>query len=127
MVYAVVLLSHHPLFDSPSPENDYNKGLNPEGKTIWDFDKLRKEEDEGTLILCAGISDFECHGMAHAQIDKLGKNARVILWNVKDVENDEQEAKDLKKEIYDRYATYFDEDTDNEGQIVLYTGLYSEC
>jgi len=121
--YTVVVLASSPLYNLPEGEAQaaLKKGKYPDGKTRWDWEKIFFDSD---IIAYQGISREESIGKAAEMVStwKGGKEntPKIILWGIA---NPEDSIIEFKREILSRFETYFDKDTDNGGQIVLYTGL----
>ena len=129
--YTVVLLASSPLYNLSDGEAQaaLKKKPYPDGKTRWDWEKILFDSEDTLgcqqgIIAYQGISREESIGKAAEMIStwKGGKEnlPKIILWGIA---NPEDSIVEFKKELIERFETYFDKDMDNGGQIVLYTGL----
>ena len=123
--YTVLLLPNSSLYALPEGEAQASlkKGKDPKGKTIWDWGRFYFDSEQG-ILTHSGISREESIGKAAETIStwKGDKNnpPKIILWGI---QNPSDSVVEFKREILSRFETYFDQDTDNGGQIILYSGL----
>lgn len=123
--YTVLLLPNSPLYalSEGEAQASLKEGKDPKGKTLWDWDRIHSDPEQGILAY-QGISREESIGKAAEMIAtwKGGKEnlPKIILWGIQDPSDSVIE---FKREILSRFETYFDQDTDNGGQIILYSGL----